>query len=74
MYRVCLIIKPNGCVYEMLGLRETDLSAVTKVSAGQKLSSNHLPPPIFLYMMLCAELYNNVLIAFSISISVSPFL
>jgi hypothetical protein len=31
----------------MLGLRETDLSAVTKVSAGQKLSSNHLTPQYF---------------------------
>src|SRR5690606_268696 len=47
----------NGCVYEMLGLRETDLSAVTKVSAGQKLSSNHLNPNV-LYMMLCAALYS----------------
>jgi len=64
---------PNGCVYEMLGLRETDLSAVAKADAGQSTSQNHLNPNV-LYMMLCAELYNNVLIAFSISISVSPFL
>jgi hypothetical protein len=40
----------------MLGLRETYLSAVTKVSAGQKLSSNHLTPNI-LYMMLWAALF-----------------
>jgi hypothetical protein len=31
----------NGHIYEMLGLRETDLSAATKVSAGQKLCINH---------------------------------
>jgi hypothetical protein len=41
--------------YEMLGLRETDLSAVTKVSAGQKGSYKHLNPNI-LYMMLAAGL------------------
>jgi hypothetical protein len=33
------------------GLRASSLSAVTKVGAGQKRSSNHLNPNI-LYMML----------------------
>jgi len=38
------------------GLRASSLSAVTKVGAGQKLSSNHLNPNI-LYMMLAAVFF-----------------
>ena len=38
-------------MHETWGLRASSLSAVTKVGAGQKRSSNHLNPNI-LYMML----------------------
>jgi len=41
----------NGHIYEMLGLRESSLSAATKVAAGQNDSCKYLIPNI-LYMML----------------------
>jgi hypothetical protein len=49
MFICFFYIAYNGRIYEMLGLRETDLSAATKVSAGQKLNSYHLTPQYFIY-------------------------
>ena len=54
--RMSLIMFANGHIYEMLGMRESKLSAVTKVGAGQKGSRKHLNPNI-LYMMLPAGVF-----------------
>jgi len=56
----------NVHIYEMLGLRASSLSAVTKVAAGQNNSSNYLTPNI-LYMMLATGVY---ITAFSINLIV----